>query len=102
VKPTIDLDYPRKDGTTLRKHLTQLKKWDLIEEASPVVPSMAEHLWEWFWDVISGKGGEEGFWMSLKAWSEMTGTKPTVWEVGVLQQLHGEYQRQISAKLREG
>jgi hypothetical protein len=31
----------------------------------------------------------------------MTGIRPSMWEVDVLQKLHGEYQKEIGSKMRE-
>ena len=86
---------------TLRKHYEQLKRWDWIDDKSPEIPPGGEYLWGWFWDVVGGKGPEEGFWVCLKAWSDMTNIRPSMWEVAVLQRLHNEYQKQVSTKLRE-
>ena len=96
----MDLDYPKKDGTTLREHYTQLKQWDWIADKSPILPAGGEYLWSWFWDIVGGKGGEEGFWVCLRAWSDMSNIRPTMWEVDVLQQLHSEYQKQVGIKMR--
>ena len=85
----------------MRQHYEQLKQWDWIEAKTPEIPFGGEYLWEWHWDIIGGKGGEEGFWTCLKAWSEMTGTRPTNWEVDVLRKLHGEYQKIMGQKMRE-
>ena len=101
MKPAIDLDYPRKDGTTLRQHYTQLQQWDWIDAKTPEIPPGGEYLWGWFWDIIGGKGAEEGFWSCLRAWSSMVGVRPTMWEVDVLQRLHGEYQKVMGQKMRE-
>ena len=101
MKPTIDLDYPRKDGTTLRQHYTQLNRWDWIENKTPTIPPGGEYLWEWFWDIIGGKGAEEGFWVCLRAWSEMANIRPSMWEVDTLHRLFGEYQKQVNRKLQE-
>jgi hypothetical protein len=102
VKPVLDLDFPnKKDGSTLRQHLTQLKRWDWIEEKSPKVPPGGAHLWEWFWEIVGGRGPEEGFWVCLRAWSEMTGIKPSMWEVDVLRKLNSEYMSEMSRLMKE-
>jgi hypothetical protein len=100
VPAILYLDYPKKDGTTLREHYIQLKQWEWIEAKTPEIPFGGEHLWGWFWDIVGGKG-EEGFWSCLQAWSEMTGIKPSMWEVDVLQRLHGEYQKEVGKRMRE-
>ena len=85
----------------MREHYTQLKRWDWIEDKTPEIPPGGEYLWAWFWEIIGGKGAEEGFWSCLRAWSDIAGVRPSMWEVDVLQQLHGEYQRVMGIKMRE-
>lgn len=102
LKPRLDLDFPRpKDGSTMRQHYEQLGEWDRIEELSPEVPPGGEHIWEWFWDIVSGKGAEEGFWSCLRCWAEMTGERPSPWETEVLARMNMEFQRIVSAKIKE-
>ena len=101
MKPVIDLDYPRKDGTTLRQHYEQLQRWDWIEDKTPEILPEGSYLWEWFWDIVGGKGAEEGFWNCLRSWSEMTKLRPTMWEVETLRGIYGEYQKAVSIKMRE-
>jgi hypothetical protein len=100
----LDLDYPRKDGSTLRAHYQsfceQTGVWDPRLDP-PHIPEEVNYLWEWFWDIVGGKGTEEGFWSCLRAWSEMTTFRPTMWEVETLRSLHGEYQKVMSVKMRE-
>ncbi len=103
VKPAIDLDYPGKDGTTLREHLQsycrQAKTWDDRLDP-PDLPQELIHLWQWFWEVVGGMG-ESGFWLALDAWRRNTGNELESWEADVMAQLHAEYQKAISAKMRE-
>lgn len=101
IKPSVEMDYPRKDGTTLRQHYVQLGKFDWIEEKTPEIPPEGDYLWGWFWDIIGGKGSEEGLWSCLRAWSEMTRISLSMWEVEVIKRLHNEYQHEISKKMRE-
>ena len=101
IKPALDLDYPDKNGVTKRQHFTQLQQWDWIEAKIPIIPTGGEYLWEWFWDITGGKGSEEGFWSCLRAWSDMTRTRPSMWEVDVLHKLHNEYSKVMNQKMRE-
>ena len=99
----MDLDYPSKDGTTLRDHLKnyckQSKTWDDRLNPPDILPELA-HIWGWFWEVLGGMG-ESGFWVALDAWARRTGTELSSWESEVMSQLHTEYQRFISKKMRE-
>jgi len=101
IKLALDLDYPDKNGVTKRQHYTQLGQQDWIDAKTPEIPPGGEYLWGWHWDIIGGKGAEEGFWVCLQAWSDMTNLRPSMWEVDVLQKLHGEYQKQMGIKLKE-
>lgn len=96
----MDLDFPRKDGSTLRQHYLQLGRMDLVKAAEPKIPLEGEYLWEWFWDLVSGKA-EEGFWVCLRSWSEMTGIRPSVWETRMLATMNMEFQKIMSAKIKE-
>jgi hypothetical protein len=103
VKPAIDLDYPRKDGTTLREHLKsyckQSGEWDGRLDP-PDLPFELAYLWQWFWDVAGGMG-EGGFWLALDAWARRTGKEIDPWEAEVMGQLHAAYQTAVGAKVRE-
>lgn len=61
MKPILDLDYPKKDGSTLRQHYMQLKRWDWLESKTPTIPPGGEQLWEWFWDIVGGKEPKRAF-----------------------------------------
>lgn len=104
IAPQVDLGWPGKDGATRREHLEsyarQSGRWPRQLDP-PDVPFGAEHLWDWFWQIIGGKGAEEGFWVCLRAWSEMSGVRPSMWEVGILRRMHAEYQKAVDAKMRE-
>jgi hypothetical protein len=97
----LELDYPDKNGVTKRQHYTQLGRHDWIEDKTPDIPPAGAILWSQFWDIVGGKGSEEGFWVCLRAWSDMAGIRPTMWEVDVLQKLHNEYQKEVGKKMRE-
>lgn len=105
IEPQVDLSWPDKKGFTRREHLERWAemsgKWPEALEP-PEVPFGAERLWDWFWQIVGGKGGDEGFWVCLRAWSEMAGIRPSMWEVRVLRQMYSEYQRVVNAKMREG
>lgn len=103
VRPAMDLDYPRKDGSTLRQHLDNYVKqsgiWDKRLDP-PDLPRELLHLWGWFWDIVGGMG-EGGFWVALDAWARRTGNDLSPWEAEVIGQLHNEYQKAMGIKMRE-
>jgi hypothetical protein len=103
VGPQVDLDYPRKDGSTLREHLQswsrQSGKWD--ERLNPpVIPERMAYLWEWFWQIIEGRG-DQGFWVTLEAWKQATGNELTWVEVDTLRQMATEYDKAVGKKIKE-
>jgi len=56
-------------------------------------PEFVGHLWEWFIDLHSGRqytneGSALPFsFESIKAWSELMNTRPSVYEIRILKQL---------------
>lgn len=87
VRARLDLDYPRKDGTTNRAHLEQVERQTgetLIED--PNVPPEGEWLWLAFWKLDAARGGN-GFGPSslsfteIDAWARLNGVSLAAWEV---------------------
>jgi len=99
----VELDYPKKDGSTLREHLLsysrQTGQWDKRLNP-PDIPERFIHLWEWFWQIIEGKG-DQGFWVTLQAWQETAGYRLSKWEVDLLRQMNREFDKAVSKKTRE-
>jgi len=60
----------------------------------PEIPAAGEHLWRWFWELDSGRGGS-GFgpnpigWTEMKAWAELNGESLTPWEAQALKAIDG-------------
>ena len=77
----------------------QVHQWDTITRETPEIPLPLQHVWEWFWDVVSGKG-EDGWWTSLQAWSAMTGVVPSLWESRLMGKLHEAYNKAVSDKVK--
>lgn len=83
----MELDFQRKDGSTLRQNLQQAERSTgkkLIED--PEVPDAGEHLWAWFWQLSEAR--PEGFsgpgpltFGEIAAWAGLTGARPHPWEV---------------------
>lgn len=67
------------------------------EELKPrFIPYGAEYLWEWFCELQAarqyGMGGALPFtYTELKAWAELTGKQPMIWEIETLKQLDVVY-----------
>lgn len=83
---------PRQDGSTLRDHLEVAETATgerLIED--PEIPAAGEHLWNWFWELHSGRGGGFGpsplSYQELAAWARLTGSEPGPWEVRALRKM---------------
>jgi hypothetical protein len=89
----VELDWPRKDGVTLRATLGQVEKQTgetKIEEHPP--PEEAEYLFNWFWQVHQGRA--QGFSgplpldaKEIKAWAELSGISLTPWEFQVIRKM---------------
>ena len=80
-------------GQTLRAHLLsvyrQTKKLPEKLAKAPRLPDAVKHVWEWFKDLSdarssNGFGSNPIGYSGIKDWSEMTGEKPTPWEVKLL------------------
>ena len=104
MAPQVSLDYPGKDGTTLRDHLLNIsrqpKGWYDDRLNPPELPYELLYLWGWFWDVVGGMG-DSGFWPTLDAWARRTGNDPDPWEAELMGQMHSEYQKAVAMKSRE-
>ena len=56
------------------------------------IPEPVEHLWDWFWELDSVRGSN-GFgpnpltYSEIRAWSQLTETEITPWEVSVLKKM---------------
>lgn len=94
-------------GVTLRENLEQVVKATQgkvrpPELDPPECPHELLHLWEWFAD-LSGARPHTGFgpgplpFSEIQAWANLTGHRPTPWEVGVLKRLDGVY-LEVTAK----
>ena len=87
VRARIELDYPRNDGSTLRRHLEKVElqtgyrdpKLDSIR-----VPGESEYLWNWFWEIRNGVTGGFGpatlTHAELAGWILNTGHRLSLWE----------------------
>lgn len=104
MRETIRLDRPRKDGTTLRDHLLAVEEAsgeELFDE--PEVPSAAEHLWLWFWD-LNGSIGNNGFgatpltYNEIGHWAKLYHIVPSPWEVQTLRRMDATFRDVVAVR----
>ncbi len=103
VDTVVELDYPRKDGTTLREHLESWSKQSGKQDPRldpPRIPGVLSYLWGWFWDIIQGKG-DAGWWVTLQAWQQATGNTLTGTEAEILRMIYQKYDKAVFKKLKE-
>ena len=73
--------------------------WEPIE-----LPDCVFYIWEWFQEVVDGRnyaGMGQPLpisWAEIKAWSELTGTEPTTWEIQALKMIDRVYLIEASKK----
>lgn len=93
----MELDCPRKDGSTLRSHLKAVERQTKRKRIrNPKVPDAAGHLWTWFWQLSDAR--PEGFssagpltFSEIAAWAGLTGSAPRPWEVEALKAMDRAY-----------
>lgn len=96
MEALVELDMPRKNGTTLRGHLEQVERATGRRQIEhPEIPLEGMHLWEWFWELNQGRSGGFGPeplpFAEIEAWSRLSRTSLTVWEVGALKRMDRAY-----------
>lgn len=98
------------DGATLREHYAVLaaRRGRMPDEAvAPEVPEAALYLWQWFGELARGRGGS-GFgpnpisWQDIRAWGDLTGIEPTVFEVECLMAIDQAYLNGATASKQKG
>lgn len=97
----------RSDGATMKQHLAQVESATgkaRIEE--PEIPAAGEHLWQWFWEIGSGRGpggfGPEALsYQEIDAWTRLTGWNLTSWEVSAIKMMDQAYLRGVSEVAKE-
>lgn len=57
--------------------------------AAPPLPGMIAHVWDWFCELARCPGGI-GY-AEIKSWSELTGVRPSAFEVECLMQMGTAY-----------
>lgn len=67
----------------------------------PDLPACAEHLWDWFCELSSRRGGGMNgpaplTYAEVGAWMRLTGMTPTPWEVHAILELDNDYLKQAA------
>jgi hypothetical protein len=89
---------PRKDGTTLRKHVAVLARQgiDVSEYAAPPLPLPMWQVWRWFLELGQGRSGN-GMgpnpisWTELQAWTQLRNTRFGQFELSCIRDLDALY-----------
>lgn len=90
----VELDGPKKDGSTLRDHYKHVERHtgkQMFDE--PIPPQESAHIWEWFWELnpsrSSGAMGDPGAltFSEIDAWARLTLATPEHWEVMAIKQM---------------
>ena len=88
------LNQPLEDKATRRSHFEAAKRSGLKVkelEYEPLDP-ICEEWWEWFCELNSGRqsngmGANVLGWGEIKAWAELTGNKPTPFDIEVIKRV---------------
>lgn len=96
AKSFFELDIKGEDGSTKREHLGVIanatKKVPVELRDQPELPESAEHVWNWFLELNSGRtasmaGLNTISYSEIKAWAELLKMDLAVWEVNALKAL---------------
>jgi hypothetical protein len=89
------LDAPAGDGYTRRTHLRAAWKSTGRKPAEldgPALPAPLAHAWDWYQELDAARSGS-GFgpnpvgYVELQAWAQLTGTRPSLFELECLRAL---------------
>lgn len=82
------------DGTTFAEQLVSVARQTGVRPASldgPPLPADAAHVWDWFLDLQSARGGAMGpapfTWSDLASWAWFTGNRPRRGEIEAIMML---------------
>ena len=87
------------NGISLKKHLEQIYKSTKVKPEqleAPAFPESVRHVWQWFTELHearprTGMGVSPLLFSEIQAWSAMTGSVPTPWELGVIKSIDRAY-----------
>jgi hypothetical protein len=94
LQATLKLNWPDKNGVTLREHYEQAGWWEKLE--APEIPEAGTQVWNWYWELDgarghSGSGTLPISFGDIKDWIELNGANPTPGEIGIIRRLDSEY-----------
>lgn len=88
----------QEDGQTKRDHLEQVEQTtgkQLIPNIE--IPPEGEHVWGWFWELNSTRGGGMGpaplTYTEIGAWVQLTGLQVYPHEIDLIRAMDGAYMR---------
>jgi hypothetical protein len=93
---------PDKEGVTMYDHLKQLEKVTgetPAELIPPPLPPGTGHLWQWFWELDSGRGGDFGVkplsFVEILAWCRLMRTRLTPYEISIIKEMDAERLKKV-------
>jgi hypothetical protein len=105
------LNKRQEDGTTARDHLehearnrAMLGKPPPVQLESVELPYCVIYLWQWFLEVAGGRNYTDMgsplpiSYVELKAWTELTKTEPSVWEISAIKAIDHVYLNEANKK----
>lgn len=106
----LEMDMPNEQGTTQRQSLQQVlnstsqdsaphlsAKAQLDEE--PEMPYCLKHVWNWFWELNSGRNDIEPLsYSEIKAWNDMKNAYIRPDEIDIIKYLDSKYLRYVGNK----
>jgi hypothetical protein len=100
VRAALELDFPGKDGTTVRDHLLQVYeqtgRWDdrldLVD-----VPDEGEALWRWFWEI---RRDQTVTLSEVEAFGRLNRLRLSPWEVGTILAMDAEILAYVATRAR--
>lgn len=102
------MDWPDKDGVTLRKRLKHVAKHGIRDERlddEPEIPDAAVDLWGWFWELDGGRqsGMSQNplLWSEIESWGRQMRARLTPWELSVIRAMDRAYLNVAAEMSRE-
>ncbi|MAO65046.1 MAG: hypothetical protein CL666_08600 [Balneola sp.] len=82
-------------GSNITKldHLTAIAEQtgDYSEIEGKPFPGIVAHVWEWFLDLSAGRGQGGISYTEIKSWMELTGNRPTPFEIRLIKRIDIAY-----------
>lgn len=96
VSVWVDLYFPDENGVSKFDRYSHAEEGGAIVDMPEItVPTIAIYLWEWFLDLhttrTSGFSTNPITYQELKAWTDLTHSYPSPWEITVLRRMDMRY-----------